>query len=361
MSESNKFIFKKYDLDASINRRTAIITIAKAGLFTILASRLAYLQIVDKDKYKILSDNNRITHRLLEPQRGIIYDLQGKPLAVNREKYEVVIIREETSDYIKSIEDLKNILPDVQIDTEKLYSEINKTKKFIPIKVLDDLSWDQFSMLNANIHKVDGIYPQIGFKRYYTSGPSHSHIIGYTAPLDKKEKDTNTLADLSSAKSGKLGIEKSQDSNLRGKLGNKNIEVNANGREIRELDRYESTRGENIQLTIDSELQDYCYKSLNNQSGCVAVTNIKTGEFYALVSSPSYDPNLFLFGISQDECQLIRNIPLKPLINKTLSGLYSPGSTIKPIVALSALENKVIDTKLSLIHISEPTRLRRRW
>ena len=142
------------------------------------------MQIVDKDKYKILSDNNRITHRLLEPQRGIIYDLQGKPLAINRERYEVVIIREETSDYIKSIENLRNILPDVQLDTEKLYSEINKTKKFIPIKVLDDLSWDQFSILNANIHKVDGIYPQIGFKRYYTSGASHSHIIGFTAPLD---------------------------------------------------------------------------------------------------------------------------------------------------------------------------------
>ena len=201
MSESNKFIFKKYDANASINRRTAIITIAKAGLFSILGARLAYLQIVDKDKYEILSDNNRITHRLIEPQRGIIYDLQGKPLAINRQRYEVVIIREETSDYIKSIENLKNILPDVNIDTEKLYSEIKKTKKFIPIKVLDDLSWDQFSRLNANIHKVDGLYPQIGFKRYYTSGQSHSHIIGYTAPLDKKEKDTNTLADLSSAKS----------------------------------------------------------------------------------------------------------------------------------------------------------------
>ena len=298
MSESNKFIFKKYDVDSLINRRTAIITIAKAGLFSILGTRLAYLQIVDRDKYEILSDNNRITHRLLEPQRGIIYDLQGKPLAINRQRYEVVIIREETSDYIKSIENLKNILPNVNIDNEKIYSEIKKTKKFIPIKILDDLSWDEFSQLNANIHKVDGLYPQIGFKRYYTSGPSHSHIIGYTAPLDKKEKENNTLAELSAAKSGKLGIEKFKDSNLRGKLGNKNIEVNANGREIRELDRHESTRGENIQLTIDSELQDYCYKSLNNQSGCVAVTNIKTGEFYALVSSPSYDPNLFTKNIS---------------------------------------------------------------
>ncbi len=140
MSDSNKFIFKKYDANASINRRTAIITIAKAGLFSILGARLAYLQIVNKDKYEILSDHNRITHRLLEPQRGIIYDLQGKPLAINRQRYEVVIIREETSDYIKSIENLKNILPDVNIDTEKLYLEIKKTKKFIPIKVLDDLS-----------------------------------------------------------------------------------------------------------------------------------------------------------------------------------------------------------------------------
>ncbi len=345
MSESNKFIFKKYDANTSINRRTAIITIAKAGLFSILGARLAYLQIVDKDKYEILSDNNRITHRLLEPQRGIIYDLQGKPLAINRQRYEVVIIREETSDYIKSIENLKNILPDVNIDTEKLYSVIKKTKKFIPIKVLDDLSWDQFSRLNANIHKVDGLYPQIGFKRYYTSGQSHSHIIGYTAPLDKKEKDTNTLADLSSAKSGKLGIEKAKDVSLRGKLGNKNVEVNANGREIRELDRYESIQGENIQITIDSDLQDYCYKSLNDQSGCVAVTNIKTGEFYALVSSPSYDPNLFSKSISSEKWNSLTDNIFKPLINKSISSQYPPGSTIKPFVALAALENGVSEKR----------------
>ena len=113
MSESNKFIFKKYDANASINRRTAIITIAKAGLFSILGARLAYLQIVDKDKYEILSDNNRITHRLIEPQRGTIYDLQGKPLAINRQRYEVVIIREETSDYIKSVSYTHLTLPTI--------------------------------------------------------------------------------------------------------------------------------------------------------------------------------------------------------------------------------------------------------
>jgi len=341
MKKSDNFIFENYETDNLINRRTAIITIAQGSLFSLLAGRLAYLQIANRDNYKILSDKNRITHRLLEPKRGIIYDAQGKPLAINMEKYEAVIIKEETKDVFKSLSALQKILPESNIDYDQIIDEINNRKKFVPVKIIDDLSWQDFSKINANIHKIDGIFPQIGFKRYYTGGPSHAHIVGYITNLDKDEKYMSPLSDLNNAKSGKLGIEKAKDVPLRGHLGNKNIEVNASGREIRELDRIDSLPGENIQLTIDKEIQEYCYKRLNGLSGCIAVTNVNSGEFNALVSSPAYDPNLFGKSISESKWNSLLTNKYKPLINKAISSHYPPGSTIKPFVALAALESGI--------------------
>ena len=341
MKKSDKFIFQKYDTENLINRRAALVTIAKAGVFSVLVGRLAYLQIAENNTYKKLSDKNRITHRFLEPERGIIYDLQGRPMAVNKQKYEIVIIKEESKDVKRSLTNLQSLLPNTNIDIEKILQEISSRKKFIPIGVTDDLTWEDFSKINVNIHKLDGIYPQIGFKRYYTQGESHSHLIGYVSQISKNEEELNPLSKLNTAKVGKIGIEKAKDETLRGKLGNKNIEVNASGREIRELDRVNSIQGNYVQLTIDSELQNFCYERLKGLSGSVAVINVKNGEFYALTSSPSYDPNIFSKPISNKTWQNLLSDKYKPLINKSISNLYPPGSTIKPFVALAALESGV--------------------
>ena len=345
MRKLDKFIFQKYDINTLVTRRTAILTAAKAGIFTILAGRLIHLQVSNSDNYKILSDKNRITHRLLEPERGVIYDLQGKSLAVNKQKYEVVIIREETTDVVKSLRLLQNIVPSIDIDIPKISRIVKSNKKFVPIKVIEDISWEDFSKINANIHKVDGVFPQIGYKRHYPISKSLSHIIGYISPISENEKYDNPLSKLNTAKSGKLGIEKAKDVSLRGKLGSKNIEVNASGREIRELDRNSSVQGRDIQLSIDSDIQDFCYKCLKEQSGCVSVLNVNSGEYNALVSSPSYDPNIFNSSISENTWNTLLNDRYKPLINKAISNTYPPGSTIKPFVALAALETGISHEK----------------
>ncbi len=341
MKKSGKFIFQKYDTENLINRRAALVTIAKGGVFSILVGRLAYLQIAENSNFKKLSDKNRITHRFLEPERGIIFDLQGLPMAINKQKYEIVIIKEETKDVKTSLVNLKSLLPDSNIDIEKILKEINSRKKFVPIGIIDDLTWENFSKINVNIHKLEGIYTQIGFKRYYTQGESHSHLIGYVSKITENEEKSNPLSKLNTAKSGKIGIEKAKDEILRGKLGSKNIEVNANGREIRELDRVNSVQGKYIQLTIDSELQRYCYDRLKGLSGSVSVINVKNGEFYALVSSPSYDPNMFNKPISNKTWENLLSDKYKPLVNKAISNQYPPGSTIKPFVALAALESGI--------------------
>ena len=256
MKKTGIFIFQKYDTEILFNRRAALVTIAKAGVFSVLAGRLAYLQIAENSNYKKLSDKNRITHRFLEPERGIIFDLQGRPMAINKQKYEIVIIKEEAKNVKQSLVYLNSLLPNTNIDIEKILEEINSRKKFIPVGVIDDLAWEDFSRVNVNIHKLEGIYPQIGFKRYYPQGESHSHLIGYVSSMSKDEEKSNPLSKLNTAKVGKIGIEKAKDEELRGKLGNKNIEVNANGREIRELNRVNS-----VQVNIYSLLLTQNYKN----------------------------------------------------------------------------------------------------
>ena len=345
MSKSKDFIFKKYDTENLINRRSALLTIGKVGIFGILASRLAYLQIFESENYQSLSDKNRITQRLIEPNRGIIYDIQGNALATNIEKYQVVLIREESKDLMQSLETFEKILANKKFDKDKIYEKAMSHKKFVPINLVSELTWEEFSKLNANLHKLDGIFPRIGTKRSYTAGESHSHLIGYIAPITKDEKTNNPLSKIYNAKSGKIGIEKANDVKLRGLLGTKNVEVNSQGREIRELSRIDSIQGKNIQLTIDSELQDFCYKALDGQSGCVSVTNVLTGECSALVTSPSYDPNLFSATISNSKWEKLNNDRYKPLINKSISNQYPPGSTIKPFVAIAALEAGISESK----------------
>tara|TARA_B100000401_G_scaffold438274_1_gene386183 strand:+ start:4728 stop:6611 length:1884 start_codon:yes stop_codon:yes gene_type:complete len=342
MYQKNKdFIFQKYDSDHLINRRAALLTIGKGSVFAILASRLAYLQIIENDNYSSLSDDNRITHRLLEPERGFIYDISGRSIATNKEDYQAAIIMEETININDALKAFNFILPNAKLNVPETIKKIKKSKKFVPIKLIDNLAWEEFAQLNSNIHKLKGIYPVVGFRRYYPKSESHAHLVGYVSSIEEKEVYQNPFAKLNNAKSGKIGIERSFDESLRGVLGNKSIEINAVGREIREIKRIESKKGENIQLTIDSELQELCYKQLKGVSGSISVTNVKTGEYLALVSSPSYDPNLFSTGLDNKKWSELTTDKFKPLINKAISNNYPPGSTIKPLVAIAALESGI--------------------
>ena len=346
MRQKNKeFIFHKYDADQLINRRAALLTLGKGTIFAILASRLAYLQIIENDNYSSLSDDNRITHRLLEPERGFIFDISGRPIANNKENYQAAIILEETVNINDALNAFNHVLPGDKLNIPETIKRIRKSKKFVPIKLVDDLSWKDFAKLNSNIHKLKGVYPVVGFKRHYPKSESHAHLVGYVSSIDESEVYSNPFAKLNNAKSGKIGVERSLDESLRGILGNKSIEINAVGREIREIQRVESKKGENVQLTIDSEIQDFCYRQLEGVSGSITVINVNTGEYLALVSSPSYDPNLFITGLDNKKWSELTSNKFKPLINKTISNNYPPGSTIKPLVAIAALESGINPNK----------------
>ena len=337
----SKNIFSSYDkanAEKLINRRVALLTIAQVGLFSILGTRLAYLQIYKHDDYSSLSDDNRTTHRLLAPPRGDIIDISGKILATNTENYQALVVLEETGDIYEALIAFNNVLPEKKLDIRKILKIAKKSSKFKPIKLIEDLTWDEFAKLNANVHNLQGIYPSVDYKRYYPDKESIAHIVGYVSSLSENETYNNPFSKLANAKSGKIGIEKSKNLDLRGQIGNKRLEINAFGREIRELNRVESKKGQDIQLTIDSDLQKFCYEQLDGLSGSIAVTNIHNGEYLALASAPAFDPNKFYSGISQEDWNFLTKNLYKPLINKAISNHYPPGSTIKPLVALAALE-----------------------
>ena len=339
----NKNIFSTFDkanTEKLISRRIALLTIGQVGLFSLLGARLAYLQIYKHDEYSSLSDDNRTTHRLIAPQRGNITDISGKILATNIENYQALVVLEETGNIYEALIALNSFLPEKKIDVRKILEIAKKSPKFKPIKLIENLTWDEFSKLNANTHKLQGIFPGVDYKRYYPAKEASAHLVGYVSSLSENELYNNPFTKLTNAKSGKIGIEKSKDRNLRGVIGNKRLEINAFGREIRELNRIESKKGQDIRLTIDRDLQEFCYGQLDGISGSIAVTNIHTGEYIALTSAPSFDPNKFYNGISNKDWNFLTKNRYKPLINKSISSHYPPGSTIKPLVALAALEKK---------------------
>ena len=347
MIKSNSGI-RKTDV---INRRMFIIGAAKVVVFAGIVARLFSLQINENKKYLTLSDKNRIREWKLPPTRGNIVDYFGNVIAGNLKVYQLHIIPEQVENFNYLLVRLKNLLN----LSDKKIARINKLKAELKpwdsIIVSENLSWSQFVKINNYLYDLVGVKPVMTISRNYPFNDVYTHVLGYVSQPNEKEILNNQIIQerfVPGMKIGKLGLEKRLENHLIGTNAIQRYEVNAYGKRINQLEYQKGQQGSKIRLTVDTEIQKACRELLNEKAGSISVMDIYTGDIIAMYSSPSYDPNLFLFGISQDEWQLIRNNPLKPLINKTLSGLYSPGSTIKPIVALSALENNVIDTKFKV-------------
>ncbi len=334
-----------------INRRMFIIGAAKVVVFVGIVARLFSLQINENKKYLTLSDKNRIREWRLPPTRGNIVDYFGNVIAGNLKVYQLHIIPEQVENFNYLLIRLKNLLNLSDKKIAKIYKLKGELKPWDSIIVSENLSWSQFVKINNYLYDLVGVKPVMTISRNYPYKDVYTHVLGYVSQPNEKEILDNQIIQerfVPGMKVGKLGLEKKLENHLIGTNAIQRYEVNAYGKRINQLEHQKGEQGSKIRLTVDTEIQKSCGELLNEKAGSISVMDIYTGDIIAMYSSPSYDPNLFLFGISQDEWQLIRNNPLKPLINKTLSGLYSPGSTIKPIVALSALENNVIDTKFKV-------------
>jgi len=330
----------------TVNRRMFIMGAAKAIVFTGIIIRLFSLQISDSKKYLTLSDKNRLREWRLPPVRGKFFDYFGNVIAGNLKVYQLHVVPEQVENFKYLMSRLKNILDLKNNEFKRIIKRKNKQKPWETLVVSENLTWDQFAKINYYLHDLVGAKPVLSISRNYPFDETYTHILGYVSEASEKDILNNEViknSHVPGLKVGKAGLEKTFEDVLLGTNGVQRYEVNAYGKRINQIDYKEGKQGEQIHLTIDTEVQKLSNELLKNVAGSISVMDIYTGEIIAMQSSPSFDPNLFLFGISQDDWQLIRNNPLKPLVNKTLSGLYSPGSTIKPIVALSALENKIVN------------------
>ncbi len=330
----------------TINRRMFILGFAKVTIFAGIFIRLFSLQINDNKKYLTLSDKNRLREWRLPPVRGEFFDYFNKIIASNSEVYQLHVIPEEVEDFRYLMLRLKNILVIDDREFKKILKQKKKQKSWETLIISDNLTWEQFAKVNYYLYELTGAKPIISVSRNYPYDDNYTHILGYVSEASKEDilrNENIKKHHVPGLKIGKTGLEKSFEDQLIGTNGIERYEVNAYGKRIKQIDYEEGKKGKKIKLTVDTEIQKLCNSLLKGVAGSISVMDIYTGEIIAMQSAPSFDPNLFLFGISQDDWQLIRNDPLKPLVNKTLTGLYSPGSTIKPIVALSALENDIIN------------------
>ena len=335
----------------SINRRMFITGSLKLFIMIGIVSRLFFLQVKENKKYLTLSDKNRIREWKLAPVRGEFHDYFGNVIAGNFEAYQLHIIPEQVEDFRYVIYRVKDLLELSEKEFKKVLKKKNEIKPWETLIVSDNLSWKKFSKINNHLYDLNGVKPVISISRNYPYKENFTHLIGYVSQANENDiENTESIKKnfVPGLKVGKVGLEKSFEDDLIGSNDIERYEVNAYGRRISQLEFQKGEKGKTLRLTIDTEIQKLSNELLKDQAGSICVMDIYSGDIIAMHSSPSFDPNLFVFGISKDDWQLIRNNPMKPLVNKTLQGNYSPGSTIKPIVALSALENGIINTNFAV-------------
>lgn len=334
---------KNTDKIKVLSRRTLWIILFNLAAFLLIVARLCYLQIYQADKYRTLSDENRISTRFLVAPRGVIYDRNGELIAKNDQNFQVLLIAEQTPDIQKTLEIFERIVPFDDEEKAKVEQNIRKRKRFVPIKLKDNLTWEEVAKILLHAPELPGIEIDEGLNRYYPYANLYAHVLGYVGPVAEGDKQENPLYMVPGFKIGKSGLEKTLDHILQGKVGSIKLEVNAFGRVMKEIEREAGSEGQSVSITIDSRLQQAAFEAFGDESGAAVVLDVHSGEILALVSTPSYDPNLFAGGISYKHWNALLNNERTPLINKAVSGQYSPGSTFKIVVALAALEAGVIN------------------
>lgn len=323
-------------------RRSLIMALIKFLLLMVIIARLYYLQVYQADRYKTLADENRISTRLLVPLRGIIFDRNGVTIASNQQNFQALIVAEQAPNVQETLDAFKKIMPLSEAEEERIKKDLKRNRSFVPIKIRDNLSWEEVSRIQLNAPDLPGIVVDEGLTRYYPFGAGMAHILGYVSSVSDKDVKDDPLLEVPGFKIGKSGIEKYLEKALRGESGNLKLEVNAYGRIMKEIERVDGIPGKDVQLTIDSRLQQKAFELFGEESGAAVLLDVHTGEILAFVSAPSFDPNMMTQGLSTEDWNALLHNERNPLTDKAISGQYSPGSTFKMIVALAALEAGVI-------------------
>ena len=338
------------DTDAmatNVTRRALFMGGGMAAMVAALGARMRFLGVEQADEFKLLAEENRINIRLIPPARGLIEDRNGKLIAGNEQNYRVVITREDAGDVEAVLGRLSQIIPMTDEDRDATLKDLKRNSAFVPVPVADRLSWDDFTKVAVNSPALPGVTPEVGLSRIYPRVEDFAHVVGYVGPVSEKDlaalDSPDPLLRLPKFQIGKIGAEKWLEDTLRGSSGTKRIEVNHVGRVMRELGREDGIAGKDIRLTIDADVQNFVQARLGEESASCVVMDVTNGDLIAIVSNPSFDPNLFVRGISQTDYSALTEHDHRPLANKSVQGAYPPGSTFKMVTALAALASGEID------------------
>lgn len=325
------------------NRRALILGAAQSSLASVLLLRLGYLQLWKHEEYSVQSDSNRIKPLINPAPRGTVLDRHGFPLTKNDSNFRLLLYLERKKNVEELIEKLAKILDLSDENKEIFLAKIKNGRRKSIISLMDNLGWDDLSRIESNAHLLPGVSIESGIMRRYPYPNETAHFLGYVSLPSEKEIDENeqNLFMHPDFRIGKFGIEKSFDEALRGKYGVKYVEVNVHEIPLRTLSVKAPVEGSRLHLTIDFSLQKFVTERIKNDVASVVVMDVKTGEILAYASSPTFDPNNFVEGVSRDYWKQLNEDPRKPLNNKPITAIYPPGSTFKLMVALAALESGV--------------------
>ncbi|KHL25864.1 penicillin-binding protein [Croceibacterium mercuriale] len=333
--------FTPSSLAQSFERRSFLVGGIQGGIGLLLATRMGYIAVAENERYKMEAESNRVNLTLIAPRRGWILDRNGAPLASNQAEFRIDIIPERLDDPAATIETLSELLALDPVEKTDLLDKVEASPRFAAVQVASGIDYDRFAAISVRLPELHGVIPQRGFSRFYPTGPSVGHLIGFVGTANKEEweeAERNPLLVTPGFKLGKDGLEKQFEQVLRGTPGARRAEVTAGGRIVRDLETREDVQGQPIQLTIDGPLQDYAARRIGLESGSVVVIDCLTGDLMCMASMPSFDPNSFSDGIGRVEYKMLSENERIPLRNKVLKGLYPPGSTVKPMVAMAFLE-----------------------
>jgi penicillin-binding protein 2 len=341
-------LFDKKDKSryAIFSRRSLMMGGGMTAIFAVLAGRLYQLQIRDGAQYLTEAEDNRISERIVAPPRGRIIDRFGVELANNRRNYRVLLVAEQASQGVQqALDDIGKIILLTDQQKKKVLHDIAVNKRFAQVPVVENLSWDEFSRVNLHLPYLPGVQPEVGETRDYPFGSDLVHVLGYVAAVSPEDirHDDDPLLTVPGSRIGKRGIEKTFDKEVRGHAGAKRVEVNAFGRDMRELGSVPGVPGQDVWLTIDREVQSFTDKRLGAESAACVVMDVDSGDVLALSSTPGYDPNWFNRGVTGPQWRALTSSDYKPLLNKAIGGTYPPGSTFKTAMALAAVDNGMAD------------------
>ena len=329
-----------------ISRRGLFLGGVQLAFAGALGLRMQHLQVDQADEFRLLAEENRINIRLIPPTRGQVFDRNGVIIAGNETSYRITMVKEDAGDVDDVIARLSALVELDEDELNRALTEMQRSAPFLPVTVAERVTWDDISRVAVNAPALPGVTPEVGLSRIYPRRGDFAHVVGYVGPVSERDLSRYETPDpvlrIPRFQIGKVGIEARHEEVLRGRAGAKRVEVNAVGRVMRELDRREGTPGADLQLTVDSKLQSYIQARLGEESASVVVMDVRTGDLLGIASSPSYDPNKFVRGISVADFGELRDNDHRPLASKTVQDAYPPGSTFKMVTVLAALDAGVV-------------------